>query len=189
MCVRCRVLALSGPGASSRGSARLPARSSGSMPERVRTRRVGASRRRACGGRGRGNTPLLGARGPAPASPRAHLASAAHLLGGRGVSGGGSAGPGGARQCPAEGGRRLIPGIPRASALASAAEPAWRAPPACACGCAEGESVRERGRERACASARPRSAPRAPGGPASTPRLPPTGPGRPEAGEPRAAPR
>lgn len=31
-----------------------------------------------------------------------------------------SGGPGGARQCPAEGGRRLIPGIPRASALASA---------------------------------------------------------------------
>lgn len=132
---------------------------------------------------GEGNEPYPGARGPAPASPPSHLGPAPTCWAG---GAGPGAWPGGARQSPGEGGRRLIPGIPRAPALASAAEPARRAPPVCACGCAERlGSVRERGREGACASARPRSAP----GPARpvVPPLPPAGPGRPEAGEPRAA--
>lgn len=178
ICVRCRVLAPSGTGASSGGPAPLQACSRRPPPERVGARGVGASGRGACGGRGEGKqaSPWR-AGGPAPASQPAHLGSAAHLLGRRGVSGGrvlaGQAEPGGAGL--RAGGRRLIPGIPRASALASAAESAWRAPPACACGRAAGESVRERGRERACASARPRSAPRALGGPASTPAPAPHG--------------
>lgn len=132
---------------------------------------------RARGGRGEGNEPLL-ARSARPAPPRRLTWAQPHLLGGGAWPGAWPAGPGRARRSRGGSGRLLIPGIPRAPALASAAEPARRAPSACACGCAEGAPVRERGRERACASVRPRSAPRARGGTAPAP----TGPCRPEAG-------
>lgn len=91
------------------------------------------------------------------------------------------AGPGRARRSLGDSGRLLIPGIPRAPALASAAEPARRARSACACGCAEGASVRERGRERACASVRPGVRPAR----SEVPPPPPRGPAGPRRARPQ----
>lgn len=68
------------------GPARHQARRGRSLLERARTRWVAESRRRARSRCGTRNAPLS-AIGPAPASLPVHLGSA-HLLGGRGVSGG-----------------------------------------------------------------------------------------------------
>ncbi|KAB1263880.1 hypothetical protein Cadr_000020692 [Camelus dromedarius] len=143
-------------------------------PERLGTHGVGASCRPARGGRGRGNEPHSGARGPPPPPPPSRLTWARAPPAGRE-----GATRGRARLSPGAGGRRLIPGIPRAPALASASEPARRAPPA-------GARCRGAGAS-APARRRPPSAP-GPTRPAVPPPcLPSSGPGRPEAGAPRAA--
>ena len=69
ICVRCRVLAPSGTGASSGGPETLQACSRRPPPERVGARRVGASGRGACGGRGEGKQASPWRAGPRPRFP------------------------------------------------------------------------------------------------------------------------
>lgn len=108
------------------GSTRSPRSSAAPAPADVGrpcawapAREARAASGRAAEGGGERSSP--GAPGPAPASRPAHLGRRPTC---RALGAGPGAWPWRARWSPAEGGRRLIPGIPRAPALASAAEPA-----------------------------------------------------------------
>lgn len=163
-----------------------------SQPERVSTRWVGASRRRACGWQGRGNEPIPARLAPPPPPSRLTWAQP-HLLCGRGLFGGVF---GRAWQSPAEPGGALeraggpsfqgFLGLPRSRPPRSRPG-ARRPPPACACGCEEGAvGAGVRARTRLCVGAPPQCAPRA-----LRSRLCrcPQGLGWSQAGSPRAAPR
>ena len=166
------------------GSRAAPAPGGRWPPERVGTRRGGASCLRARGGGGRGEELLRGAPGPAPASRTAHLGRRPTC---QALGAGPGAWPWRAPWSPAEPGRgRAAPhsrDSSRSRARVRRRAGSRRAPPACAFGCAERPgSVRSAG---AKAPARGRT----PGvRPAVAPLpLPPAGPGRPEVGAQGAA--